>query len=226
MREKKYGLRQITTAAMFAAMAYVVALICHFVMPPLVEMPPLKLDLKDAVIAIAGMMLGPIPAAAISLIVSLLEMLTISSTGPIGMLMNVLSTCSFVCTASFIYKKKRTKGGAVVGLAAGAAAMVLAMLLWNYIVTPFYQGVPREAVAALLLPVFLPFNAVKAGLNMAITLLLYKPLVSVIRKIRPEPVSDASGAAGPHKISIGVYILGGALLVTSVLFALALAKVI
>ena len=226
MEERKFGIRQITILAMFAAMAYVVALVCHFVMPPLVETPPLKLDLKDAVIVMAGMLFGPLPALIVSTIVSLLEMLTVSTTGPIGLLMNILSTCSFACTAGFIYKRKRTKGGAVLALTLGVVAMILAMLLWNYIVTPLYTGAPREAVAGMLLPVFLPFNAVKGGLNMALTLLIYKPLVSALRKIRPSSAPAGAESGEKHKISVGIYILGAVLLITSVLFALALAKVI
>ena len=70
--------------------------------------------------------------------------------------MNILSTCAFACTASAIYRKKRTLAGAVAGLAAGCAVMVSAMLLWNYLITPLYMGYPREAVAELLLPAFLP----------------------------------------------------------------------
>ena len=56
------------------------------------------------------------------------------------------------------------------------------MMLWNYLVTPIYMGYPREAVAKLLLPVFLPFNLLKSVLNAAITFLLYKPVVTALRK--------------------------------------------
>ena len=42
------------------------------------------------------------------------------------------------------------------------------------------MGYPREAVAELLIPVFLPFNLLKGGLNTGITLVLYKPVVSTL----------------------------------------------
>lgn len=58
--------------------------------------------------------------------------------------------------------------------------MVLVMMLWNYLVAPLYMGIPREEVVKLLLPAFLPFNLIKGGLNAAITMLLYKPVVSVL----------------------------------------------
>lgn len=227
MTKKKFGTKQLTVMAMMIAMAYIVVFICHFVMPPLVEQPPLKLDLKDTIVVMAGFMLGPVPALCISIVVSFIEMITISSTGPIGLLMNVLSTCAFACTASFLYKKIHTKNGAIISLLCGTAVMVVAMILWNYIVTPLYQGVPRPVVAKLLVPVFLPFNAIKGGVNMAITLLVYKPLSTALRKSRL--LSDGAAPAkteGKQKLSAGIYILGAVLLISCVLFSLALAKVI
>ena len=225
MQKKKFGTRQLTVMAMMAAIAFVVVVICHFVMPPIVEQPPLKLDLKDTIIVMAGFMLGPLPAFCISVVVSLIEMLTVSTTGPIGLLMNVLSTCAFACTASFVYKRMHNKYGAVVALLIGIVVQVAVMLLWNYIVTPIWQGAPRAVVAKMLVPVFLPFNAIKGGLNMALTLLIYKPISMALRKSNLLP-SDGTAAAKKGKLSIGIYILGVVLLVSCVLFALALAKVI
>ena len=58
-------------------------------------------------------------------------MITVSHTGPIGFVMNVLATASFCCTASYVYKKKHTKAGAVLGLGLGTVCLVVVMLLWN-----------------------------------------------------------------------------------------------
>ena len=44
------------------------------------------------------------------------------------------------------------------------------------------MGTPREQVAGMLLPIFLPFNLLKAVLNAGFTYLLYKPLVTALRK--------------------------------------------
>ena len=89
----------------------------------------LKYEPKDVIITIGGFLLGPMAAFVTSLVVSLLEMVTISDTGPIGCLMNLISTCSFACTAAFIYKRKHTIRGAVAGLAIGWVFMVAVMLL-------------------------------------------------------------------------------------------------
>ena len=72
--------------------------------------------------------------------------------------------------------------GAVLGLSLGIVALVAVMLLWNYLITPVYQNVPREVVVGMLPTVFFPFNLAKGGMNMAATLLLYKPIVTALRK--------------------------------------------
>ena len=76
----------------------------------------LDFDFKDVVVCIGGFTFGPFAAAIISILVAFIEMLTISHTGPIGFIMNVLATCAFSCTACFIYKKVHSKKGAVLGL--------------------------------------------------------------------------------------------------------------
>ena len=77
----------------------------------------LQLDLKDTVICIGGFVFGPLAAAIISIVVAVVEMFSVSDTGIIGCIMNVLATCAFCCTAAFVYKKFHTLKGAVIGLA-------------------------------------------------------------------------------------------------------------
>ena len=155
--------------------------------------------------------------------VAFIEMITISSTGFWGFLMNALATCAFCCTASFLYKKLHTKKGAVLGLTCGLVALVAVMLLWNYLITPIYQGMPREAIVDLLVPVFLPFNLAKGGMNMAAPLLIYPPVVAALRGAGVVPPSQSGQA---KKISAGFVLFSLALLVTFVVFALVLAGVI
>ena len=144
-----------------------------------------------------------------------------SDTGPIGMLMNVLATASFCCTAAFVYKKMHTKKGAILALSLGVVTLTVVMLVWNYLITPLYQGVPREAVAAMLPTIFLPFNLVKGGLNMAVTLLLYKPVVTALRKagLAPETQTNIRKSG---RFNAGFALFTIALLATFVTIALVL----
>lgn len=206
---------------LIAMLAAVSLLIVALIRIPVVLF--LKYEPKDVIITIGGFLLGPMASFVISLVVSLIEMVTLSDTGLIGALMNLISTTCFACTAAFIYKRKRTMGGAIAGLTAGSFTMVILMLLWNYLITPLYmEGVSRDDVAGMLIPAFLPFNALKAGLNTALTLALYKPLVSALRKtglIESRPGKATKSKAGP-------YLLAAGLLITCVLLLLALRGII
>lgn len=208
----KRNVKKMVLIAMLAALAYIAVLVIRI---PVVLF--LSYEPKDVVITIGGFLLGPMAAFACSAVVSLIEMFSISETGMIGCVMNLLSTCSFACIAALIYKKRHDLTGAVLGLATGSVAMIATMLLWNYLITPLYMtGTSRADVAAMLVPVFLPFNALKAGFNSALTLLLYKPLVTALRQIGLAEKKPT--AAGSSKL--GLYLFAGILLITCVLLLL------
>lgn len=172
------GTKKLTTIGMLCALAYAAAAVGRI---PLILF--LKYDPKDVIIVIAGLIFGPLTSLTVSVLVSVVEMFTVSETGILGCVMNIISSCSFACTAAFIYKKRRRLSSAVLGLLCGLVCQVSVMMLWNYLITPIYMGYPREAVVKLLLPAFLPFNLIKGGLNAAITMLLYKPIVTALRRL-------------------------------------------
>lgn len=169
--------KKLSTTAMLCTLAYIAA---AFGRIPIVLF--LKYDPKDVIIVIGGFLFGPLTSLAITVIVSVVQMFTTSTTGILGCLMNIISSCSFACTASLVYRKKHTLSGAMLGLFCGLSCQVLIMMLWNYLIAPIYMGYSREAVADLLLPAFLPFNLIKGGLNAALTMLLYKPVVTALRR--------------------------------------------
>ena len=216
----KENVKKITTVGMLCAIAFVAKLVSS-VIPAVSGF--LSFDLKDVIIVIAGFMMGPMAAGLVTLIVSLIEMITISSTGLIGLVMNVLSSCSFACTAALIYQKHRSLKGAIVGLGCGVIAMTAVMILWNWLITPLYMHVDRSVVIGMLIPVFLPFNLVKGGINAALTMLIYKPVVTALRKAH---LLEENEESGQHRTRIGVVIISAVLLITFVLLALVLAKVI
>ena len=178
MSKSRFQTRYVTICGMFCAIAYVLTLIGKLV-PNVAGF--LSYDPKDVAVVILGFIMGPLASVLVSVVVSLIEMLSVSSTGPIGMLMNVLSTCAFAVPAAIIYKKFHSQKGAVIGLGVGVLSMAIMMAFWNYIVTPMYMGVDRATVAGMLVPVFLPFNLIKGGLNATLTMLLYKPIVGSLR---------------------------------------------
>lgn len=210
-------IKRITTVAMLCAIAYVVMVIGRI---PVVLF--LKYEPRDVVITLGGLVWGPLTSCIVSVIVSFFEMLTVSETGILGCIMNIISTCSFACTASIVYRKRHTLSRVVIGLTLGSLTMAAVMLLWNYLIAPLYMGYPREAVVKLLLPVFLPFNLLKAGLNTGFTLLLYKPIVTSLTK---SGYAFIPAKENKHK-PVGIIFFATALIATCVLFILSMNKII
>ena len=205
--------KKLCVLAMLAAVSFIVANTLYISIFP--AAPFLKYEPKDVIITIGGFLYGPLASLLISVVVSLPEML-ISGTGPIGGIMDILSTCSFACVAALLYKRRHTLAGAVSGLALGSVLMVIAMLLWNWLVSPLYMGVERAVIESMLLPIFLPFNLLKTGLNSALVLFLYKPVVTALRKA--GLVEAPTKNKGTSKL--GIYLFAAVLLITCILLIL------
>ncbi len=220
MNKQKYSTRYIAVVAMFTAISYIAVLISK-VIPNVAGF--LSYEPKDAVIVIAGFIFGPLTCVFVSVLTSLIEMLTISSTGVYGLLMNVVSTCSFTVPAAWYYRKHHTLKGAVIGLGIGIVVLAACMVLWNYIITPFYMGVDRSVVAGMLMSIFLPFNLIKGGINAGITLLIYKPVVNALRRAHLVEESSSGNKGG---FKAGFTIFAVAVLITFVLLFLVMIGVL
>ena len=168
-------IKRLTTVAMFCALAFALTYI---------KFPVgfLSLEIKDSVIVLCTLIFGPLAGLPIAIMVPLLEMITHSSTGVYGLIMNMLSSVTFSMVTGVIYKYRRNFHGAMLGLVSGVFAVTAIMMLANLLVTPFYMGVPIQEVAALIPKMLLPFNLVKALLNGGVVLLLYKPLSDILKK--------------------------------------------
>ena len=212
MKKQKLTTKELTTLAMLTAIAYTLVATIRI---PIVLF--LKYEPKDVVITIGGFLMGPGAVLISSFVVALIEMFTISDTGIIGCIMNLLSTCSFAFTAAYVYKRRHTMAGAIAGLIVGTVVMVCTMLLWNYLITPLYMtGTSRSDIAGMLVPVFLPFNLLKAGLNSGFILLLYKPVVNGLR--RAGLIPTASTQKGHTKLGVTVFAI--LLLLSCILFVI------
>ncbi len=206
--------KRLVLIAMLCALAYVAVALIRIQVVLFLRYEP-----KDVIIVLGGLMLGPTASVIVSVVSSVVEAFTISDTGLWGLLMNVIASCSFALPAAILYWKKRTMMRAVAGLLLGLFSMAAMMMLWNYIVTPIYMGTPREVVAGMLLPYFLPFNLLKGGINVALTLLIYKPLITALRKARLLRSGPENAAV---RINPVLMILALALLAGCIVLAMAL----
>lgn len=194
---RKIDTKSVVGVAIFSALALVVALVCNII-PPVAGF--LSLDFKDAVISIASFIYGPISAITISFLSAFIELITFSTTGWYGFVMNFVSSAVFSLTASLIYKKKRDANGALIGFFSAVVLTTSTMLLLNLFVTPLYLryiGVPIEAatvqVRQMLATTLLPFNFAKALMNSSIAMLLYKPLVKALRLTKLSSPTTVTG---------------------------------
>jgi riboflavin transporter FmnP len=150
---------------------------------------------------------------------------TVSDYGPIGFLMNVLATASFSCIAALIYSRHRSIKNAIIGLITGTLVMTAVMLLWNWLILPFYmEGVTRADVIPMIMPLLLPFNLLKGALNMALALLLYKPISMALHKARLLP--ESGGGTAKRKFNVGILIFSAVLLCTCIMLLLAFMGII
>lgn len=220
MSKQRISTRNMAVIAMFSAVSFVAVLISRII-PTVAGF--LSYDPKDAVIVIAGFIMGPMASVAISVIVSFIEMITISTTGPYGFLMNVVSTCAFAVPAAWFYKKNHSQKGAVIGLLFSVVVLVICMAIWNYVVTPYYMGVERQMVADMMFTVFVPFNLAKGGINAGLSLLLYRPIVGSLRK---AGLVEQSSSSHKKTFSAGFTLFAAAVIVTFVLLLLVLLGVL
>ncbi len=207
---KRIDTKRLVILSIFAAIAFIVALLKIKVFTPY-----LSLEFKSTIIAIAGFIFGPSAVIFISVPVCFLEMFT-GDTGFIGAFMNIIATISFALPAALMYKKSRTLSSAVTGLIIGTAALTVLMILWNYIITPFYTGMPREVIAGMLLPVFAPFNILKGSLNASLTFLLYTPLIKGLRAAKLIPPSEKEEVIN-QKSAVTANIIAGVIMLAGII---------
>ena len=178
-------IKKITVIGVFIALAYAVSAILP------IKVSFLTLDFKDVISTICGLFFGPLAGLVCAAIVPFVEMITTSTTGFYGLVMNLISSLMFVGVASIIYKYKKTIFGAILGLVTASIATMGVMTLANILITPYYleiaMGMPlsaaKDTVRTLLPTTIIPFNIVKSILNASLSMLLYKPLSRVLKSI-------------------------------------------
>ena len=188
------SVRTLTVTAMFTAVSYVLYLF-GFKIPIVPSF--LTMDFSELPAVIASLSLGPVSGVLVCLLKNVLH-LAISHTMWVGELSNFILGVAFVLPIGIIYKKNKTKKGAVIALISGAVIMAAVSVVSNYfIVYPLYDKLafPMEVIVGMytallpsvksLLPALLifnvPFTLVKALVSVVVTLLIYKPLSPIIK---------------------------------------------
>jgi riboflavin transporter FmnP len=171
-------IKKITVTAMLTSVAFLATLLTSMFKVG----GFLSMDLKDAVISIIALLYGPLYGIISVLTVSLIEFITISTTGLYGLVMNIVSSGTFAIVCGFVYKYKRNFIGAIFSSIGSVVAVTSLMLIANIFITPLYFQMPKAAVIDMIPTLLLPFNFFKSTLNASLMLLVYKPFTTVLRK--------------------------------------------
>ena len=188
MSDTKTNIKKISVTAVLCALAY----LCMFVFRFKVSF--LTFDFKDAILSVIAFLYGPLYGVVSALVVALTELITVSDTGLYGFIMNFLSSAAFAGVCGIFYKYKRTLFGAIIGALCGMFTMTAVMLIANIFITPLYMKVPQSVVIGMIPSLLLPFNLLKGAFNAAITMIIYKPITSALKK-----TGLMSGRGGTHK---------------------------
>lgn len=192
---QKSRTHKLAVTAMLSAAATVLMALdfpIPFLIPPFV-----KMDFSELPALLAAFSLGPAWGAAVCLVKNLIN-LTMSSTNGVGELCNLLIGLCFVIPAGLIYKRWKTRWGALIAALAGAALMAACSVPVNYFISyPFYTSfMPLETIIGMyqsLIPsvdgllaclvIFnAPFTLLKGLLDTALCFLIYKPLSPLLHK--------------------------------------------
>ena len=190
-RNSRVQLRHLATMAVLTATSIVLFLV--FRTPIFPAVPFLVYEAADVGLLVAGFALGPWAGLVCTAVVCVLQAPLHPEGGWFGAVMHLISSGALVGVSSIIYSRFRCRTGAYWALLAGTAAMVGVMIPANLILTPRFYHIPTSAVVCLL-GWIVAFNAVKAGINAAITAAIYKPLSRLIKGTSPDNATAPSHA--------------------------------
>ena len=167
----------ITMTALLAAISYVLA----FLEFPVPLSPSFaRMDLSDLPALIGAFAFGPVTGVMIESIKNILQLLS-TSTGGIGELANFLMGASYVLTAGFIYKYKKTRKMAMWACVISGVVMGIAAAIANYfILLPLFETFMKTKLDVVLFNA-LPFNILKGLVIGAIAMMIYKKLTPILK---------------------------------------------
>ena len=173
--------KKIVGTALFSALAFVVSFL-EFPIFPAADF--LKIDFSAVFIALSSFLFGPIFGVITIAVKELLKFLTSSSTGGIGELANFLVAFSFIIIPSVVYVFKKKLVIVIITLIIGIlTATVTALISNRFIMFPLYMGGGAKSVFNSLWYFILFFNLIKWTAVSVLTVLFYKRLSVLYKKI-------------------------------------------
>ncbi len=196
-KQTQVQIRTIVKVGMLAAIAVVLML---FEIPLPFAPSFYEIDFSEIPVLVGAFAMGPAAGAAIELVKILLNfVITGTDTAGVGEVANFVIGCSLCLPAAVIYKKKRTKKSAFIGLILGTVLMLIIGCVINaYVMLPVYAkafDLPIDALvqmgtvvnpnitdlSSFVIFAVAPFNLLKAALVSLVVLLIYKKISPVFK---------------------------------------------
>ena len=196
-KRQKLNTRMIAQIGMLGAIAVVLML---FEIPLPFAPSFYEIDFSEVPVLIGCFSMGPLAGVLIELIKIVLNLcINGTMTAGVGEAANFVIGCALVLPAAFIYKRKKTKKGAIIGLVTGTLFMTISGCFINaYVMLPTYAkafGMPIEALVEMgsavnanitdlltyVMFAVVPFNLLKGVLVSMIVLLIYKKISPILK---------------------------------------------
>ena len=192
---KKENIRKIAVIGIMSAVSAVLMMLSFNIpiMPSFI-----KMDFSELPALITAFSLGPVSGVIVCLIKNLINLMFTTTAG-VGELSNFVLGACLVFPAGLIYKKMKTRKGALIGAVVGSLIMAVLSIPWNYFITyPAYINIlnfPLEAILGMykainpnvdglmqaLLIFNLPYTFCKGIVISLLTFFLYKKLSPIIK---------------------------------------------
>ena len=171
----------VVKVGMFSAIAFVLQLIGSILSIKVAGF--LEVEISDLPAIILSLAMGPWAGVLVEFIKNLLHT-AMTTTGFVGEFANFIinGTAVFVC--GLIYRRNRSKKGAVLSLVVMILTLVIVGLLANiYIMLPLYmKDADITARINLAVSIIAPFNFCRGLTLSVITMLIYKKISRLIKK--------------------------------------------
>jgi len=180
MTQQNNKTKMYVSIGVFSAIAFVLQVIGS--MMGLKVSGFLEIEISDLPALIMALAFGPVAGVFTELVKNLLHC-TMTSTGFIGELANFVINGTLCAVAGLVYRKNKTRKGAVIALLVATLSMAVAGVLANlFIMLPLYMPTaPFDVKLNLVLFTILPFNIVRGLVLSLITFLIYKKISPMIK---------------------------------------------
>ena len=203
--KKKENIRKLAVIGIMSAVSAILMMLSFNspIMPAFI-----KMDFSELPALITAFSIGPVAGVIVCFIKNLIN-LPFTTTAGVGELSNFILGVALVLPAGLIYKKMKTRAGALIGSAIGSLIMAVISIPWNYFITyPAYIKIlnfPLEAILGMyqkinpnvngllqaLLIFNLPYTFCKGIVISLLTFLLYKRLSPIIKGKKKEKKKES-----------------------------------